>query len=199
VTVHLIRCRGDECTVTVIVSYAGDSAVDSPCAGCARTPRRAGRGQAALAAALAALGGGGAAAQDAVKVDPSHYKVLVNNAQVRVLRIHYGPHETSKPHAHPNSVVTYLTDARTKMDLPGGKSMVMEGKAGESAWAPAGIHTPATSPTRRSTRCWSSSRPRGAGGGSNGPEGTEKGTATATVPAVVPNSVHCHRVKLLTR
>ena len=32
-------------------------------------------------------------AQDAVKVDPQHYKVEFENDQVRVLRIHYGPHE----------------------------------------------------------------------------------------------------------
>ena len=35
------------------------------------------------------------AAQDPVKVDPKHYKVELENAQVRVLRIHYGPHEKS--------------------------------------------------------------------------------------------------------
>jgi quercetin dioxygenase-like cupin family protein len=98
--------------------------------------------RAALAAAVVALTSGSALAQDAVKVDPKHYKVLVENAQVRVLRIHYGPHETSVRHAHPNAVVTYLTDGRIKMLLGNGKTVISTGKAGESLWTPAGVHTP---------------------------------------------------------
>ena len=97
---------------------------------------------AALAAAAVAFASSAALAQDAVKVDPKHYKVLVNNSQVRVLRIHYGPHETSVRHSHPNSVVTYLTDGRIKMLLGNGKTITETGKAGESQWAPAGVHTP---------------------------------------------------------
>lgn len=98
--------------------------------------------RAALAAATIAFASSAALAQDAVKVDPKHYKVLVDNAQVRVLRIHYGPHETSVRHSHPNSVVTYLTDGHIKMLLGNGKTITQTGKAGESQWTPAGIHTP---------------------------------------------------------
>lgn len=48
---------------------------------------------------------------DPVLVDPKHYKVEFENAQVRVLRIHYGPHENGAMHEHIlNRVVTYLTD-----------------------------------------------------------------------------------------
>jgi hypothetical protein len=39
--------------------------------------------------------------QDPIKVDPKHYKVAIDNPQVRVLRIHYGPHEKSVMHEHP--------------------------------------------------------------------------------------------------
>jgi len=98
--------------------------------------------RAACAAALLAFTSGAALAQDAVKVDPKHYRVLVDNAQVRVLRIHYGPHETSVRHSHPNSVVTYLTDGRIKMLLGNGKTIMSNGKAGEAQYAPAGVHTP---------------------------------------------------------
>jgi hypothetical protein len=42
-----------------------------------------------------------AAAQDAVTVDPKHYKVEFENDQVRVLRLTYGPHEKSVMHEHP--------------------------------------------------------------------------------------------------
>jgi quercetin dioxygenase-like cupin family protein len=96
----------------------------------------------AIAAVAAALASNAALAQDAVKVDPKHYTVLVNNAQVRVLRIHYGPGETSVRHSHPNSVVTYLTDGRIKMLLGNGKTTTLTGKAGQAEWTPAGVHTP---------------------------------------------------------
>lgn len=99
-------------------------------------------GRIAVAAAAAAFASNAALAQDAVKVDPKHYTVLVDNAQVRVLRIHYGPHETSVRHSHPNSVVTYLTDGRIKMLLGNGKTMTLTGKAGQAEWTPAGVHTP---------------------------------------------------------
>lgn len=98
--------------------------------------------RATLAVATIALGSSSALAQDAVKVDPKHYTVLIDNAQVRVLRIHYGPHETSVRHFHPNSVVTYLTDGRIKMLLSNGKTSTLTGKAGQAEWTPAGIHTP---------------------------------------------------------
>jgi len=98
--------------------------------------------RAALAAAAVAFVSSAALAQDVVKADPKHYKVLVDNPQVRVLRIHYGPHETSVRHSHPNSVVTYLTDGRIKMLLGNGKTVIQSGKAGQSEWAPAGVHTP---------------------------------------------------------
>ena len=42
--------------------------------------------RAALAAAVVAFASGAAFAQDPVKVDPKHYKVVFENSQVRVLR-----------------------------------------------------------------------------------------------------------------
>jgi quercetin dioxygenase-like cupin family protein len=98
--------------------------------------------RAALAAASVAFVSSAALAQDAVKVDPKHYTVLADNAQVRVLRIHYGPHETSVRHSHPDSVVTYLTDGRIKMLLGNGKTITQSAKAGEAQYTPAGVHTP---------------------------------------------------------
>ena len=43
-----------------------------------------------------------AAAQDAVKVDPGHYKVLIDNPAVRVLKVTYAPKAKSPMHAHPD-------------------------------------------------------------------------------------------------
>jgi quercetin dioxygenase-like cupin family protein len=98
--------------------------------------------RAALAAASIAFVSSVALAQDATKVDPKHYKVITENAQVRVLHIHYGPHETSVSHSHPDSVVTYLTDGNMKFVLGNGKTITAKAKAGEAEFAPAGIHTP---------------------------------------------------------
>jgi quercetin dioxygenase-like cupin family protein len=98
--------------------------------------------RAALAAGLAAFAAGAVSAQDAAKVDPKHYKVMIDNAQVRVLRIHYGPHETSVMHSHPDGVVTYLSDGRMSFLLPGGKTITSSGKRGQSIWAPGGPHKP---------------------------------------------------------
>ena len=96
----------------------------------------------ALLAALLCLAGSAAFAQDPVKVDPKHYTVAFENSQVRVLKIHYGPHEKSVMHKHPDAVVTYLTDVHVKFTMPDGKSVESTGKAGETSWTPAGTHLP---------------------------------------------------------
>jgi hypothetical protein len=52
-----------------------------------------------------------ASALDPTLVDQRHYKVEFENAQVRVLRVHYGAHETGAEHQHMlNRVVLYLND-----------------------------------------------------------------------------------------
>jgi hypothetical protein len=51
---------------------------------------------------------------DPVSVDAQHYKVALENDAVRVLRIHFGPHEKSPSHEHIlNRVVLYLNDQGT--------------------------------------------------------------------------------------
>ena len=83
-----------------------------------------------------------AVAQDAVKADPKHYTVISENDQVRILKAHYGPHEKSVMHSHPNAVAVYLTDAKVKMTLPDGKSSDASAKAGTAGFTPAGTHLP---------------------------------------------------------
>lgn len=80
--------------------------------------------------------------QDPVKVDAQHYKVESENAKVRILRIHYGPHEKSPMHYHPDSVAIFLTDSDVKFGLPGGKSEEKKSKAGDAVFTPAGKHAP---------------------------------------------------------
>ena len=89
--------------------------------------------------ALAQPGGGKA---DPVKVDARHYKVEFENESVRVLRISYAPGEKSVMHYHPNAVAVYLTDGKTRMTTPDGKSQDMAVKAGAASWTAAGSHLP---------------------------------------------------------
>jgi hypothetical protein len=81
-------------------------------------------------------------AQDPVKVDPKHYQVLFENDRVRVLKIHYGPHEKSVMHWHPDSVVTFLADEHAKFTFPDGTSQETSAKAGTTLWTPAATHLP---------------------------------------------------------
>ena len=84
----------------------------------------------------------GAVAQDAVEVDPDHYEVALENEHVRVLLINYAPGETSVMHYHPAGVSVFVTDINVEFELPDGTKMVLEGKAGETSWIPAGHHLP---------------------------------------------------------
>jgi len=100
------------------------------------------RQQIPLAMAALCLLVSSARAQDPVKVDPKHYAVELENDHVRVLKIHYGPHEKSVMHEHPDSVAVFLTDGDVKFGLPGGKAQESHVKAGAAQWTPGGKHLP---------------------------------------------------------
>ena len=89
-----------------------------------------------LVAALPAL------AQDATKVDSKHYKVEFENSRVRIVRVHYGPHEKSVMHTHPDAVAIFQTDGRVKFTFPNGKTEERDMKAGTSLYTPATRHLP---------------------------------------------------------
>lgn len=82
-------------------------------------------------------------AQDAVKTDSKHYKVISENSQVRILRIHYGPHEKSVMHSHPDAVLVVLSGGgKTKFTFPDGKTQVVEMKPGDAQFTPHTVHLP---------------------------------------------------------
>jgi uncharacterized RmlC-like cupin family protein len=82
------------------------------------------------------------AVQDPVKVDPKHYKVEVENEQVRVLRVHYGAHEKSLMHSHPDSVAIFQNNIHCRFTLPDGKTEEHRFGASETVYMPAGSHLP---------------------------------------------------------
>jgi quercetin dioxygenase-like cupin family protein len=79
-------------------------------------------------------------AQDATKVEPKHYHVAFENEHVRVIDMHYGPHEKSGMHDHPAGVAVYITAGHFRFMDENGKVMEAEAKAGEARWFPAFKH-----------------------------------------------------------
>jgi beta-alanine degradation protein BauB len=85
---------------------------------------------------------GAALAQDAVKVDPSHYKVVFENESVRVLKIGYAPGGKSTMHQHPDSIVIPLSPSKVRFGLPDGKTQDSELANEMPQYMPAGTHNP---------------------------------------------------------
>jgi len=81
-------------------------------------------------------------AQDPTKVDSKHYTIVSENDQVRILKVHYGPHEKSVMHSHPAAVAVFLTDAKGQFNFPDGKKQEFNTKQGDSLYTPAQTHQP---------------------------------------------------------
>ena len=73
-------------------------------------------------------------AQDPVKVSPQHYKVLLENDQVRVLEYRLKPREKEPMHSHPAGVVYVLSGAKLKMSYPDGRTEERAAATGETIW-----------------------------------------------------------------
>jgi mannose-6-phosphate isomerase-like protein (cupin superfamily) len=94
------------------------------------------------AASLVLLFSAALVAQDPVKVDPSHYKVLIDNPTVRVLKISYPAGAKSTMHKHPDSLVVSLADSSVRFQTPDGKSTDEKMPSESARYAPAGDHLP---------------------------------------------------------
>lgn len=82
-----------------------------------------------------------ALAQDAFKVEPTHYKLDFENETVQVVNVHYGPHEKSSLHSHPGGVVVTLTPGHLKFTDEHGKVRETHSMAGEARWFPPFKHS----------------------------------------------------------
>jgi len=91
---------------------------------------------------LAALWSTSALAQDPVKVDPAHYKLVFENPSVRVLTITYAPGESSTMHQHPDSIVIPLVTSKVRFATPDGKSTDAELAKDTAMYSAAGSHNP---------------------------------------------------------
>ena len=94
-----------------------------------------------LAAALA-LPGTAPFAQDVMKAAPGHYKVLVDNAEVRVVENTLAPGEKDAEHTHPAGWYYVTAPGSMKVRFADGRTEMWQPKLGESGWMEAeGPHT----------------------------------------------------------
>jgi beta-alanine degradation protein BauB len=97
-----------------------------------------------LAAIVAALGGSGsAAAQDAAVMQPSAYRVVLENDKLRVLEFNSRPGMGvcgSGVHSHPPHLTVVLSAAKARVKLPGSKTFVAAFKPGDVFWSEAETH-----------------------------------------------------------
>ncbi|HWK12115.1 MAG TPA: cupin domain-containing protein [Vicinamibacterales bacterium] len=87
-------------------------------------------------------------AQDPTKVDPAHYKTIVDNPSVRVLRITYPAGAKSKMHEHPDSMVVVLSSGKMSFTTSDGKTEERELPADSAMFTPAGTHLPSNLGTK---------------------------------------------------
>lgn len=90
--------------------------------------------------ALSAFCAASAMAQDPAKVAPDIYKVLLDNASVRVLEVSGKAGQKAAMHRHPNYVVYSLADGSVKHTDPKGAVADSSLKAGQAMWRDAESH-----------------------------------------------------------
>ena len=90
-----------------------------------------------------------ALAQDPVKVDSAHYKLVFENASVRILRIGYPAGAKSTMHQHPDSIVIPLVASKVRFAMPDGKTQDSDLASESAMYTPAGTHNPTNVGTTR--------------------------------------------------
>ena len=86
-------------------------------------------------------------AQDPVKVDPTHYKSILDNAAVRVLKVDYAPGTKSPMHSHPDAIVLALAASKVQFTGPDKKTVDSDMANESGMYTPAGSHSSAAGAT----------------------------------------------------
>jgi beta-alanine degradation protein BauB len=73
-------------------------------------------------------------AQDVVKVAPEHNKVILENADVRVVENTLGPGERDAMHTHPSGWYYVTKPGTMRVFFADGKKATWEAKQGEGGW-----------------------------------------------------------------
>src|SRR5689334_11024587 len=80
-------------------------------------------------------------AQDAVQVDPKHFKVEYQDVKTRVVREILGPGETAPMHSHPERVLVVVRGGKLRITDAAGKTEVADMKAGDVEHLDPSAHT----------------------------------------------------------
>jgi quercetin dioxygenase-like cupin family protein len=75
-------------------------------------------------------------------VDPRHHKVEFENEHVRVLRINFGPGESSQMHHHPCAIAIGVSDSLLTFHLPDGSTRPAKLGRGQVVLAKPATHNP---------------------------------------------------------
>lgn len=73
-------------------------------------------------------------ALDAVRIEPTRFKVVFENDRVRVVRLRFGPRERGVMVSHPPRVLVTLTDVSVKLLFADGRTDQRGAPAGVAAW-----------------------------------------------------------------
>ncbi len=84
--------------------------------------------------------GKAASGPDPVKADPSHFKVLLNNASVRVLEFRAKPGDKVPMHSHPSYITYNIGGGKTIFTFPDGKTAERDAVAGSVTWNESEAH-----------------------------------------------------------
>jgi quercetin dioxygenase-like cupin family protein len=79
-------------------------------------------------------------AEDAAKVAPHIYKVILENERVRMLEVTIGPGERSELHSHPGYCFYLLSGGRVRFTDPSGETGELELPEGAAMWRDAEEH-----------------------------------------------------------
>jgi quercetin dioxygenase-like cupin family protein len=77
---------------------------------------------------------------DPVMTDPELYKVIFENARVRILEYSDKPGDKTSPHGHPDSVMLTLTSFQRRLTTDG-RQVEVELQAGQVRWLDAQRHS----------------------------------------------------------
>jgi quercetin dioxygenase-like cupin family protein len=80
---------------------------------------------------------GPAAAQDAAKVAPQTFRVVLDNDRVRVMEARFRPGDKIGLHSHPDHLYYALTDGSLVLKPPGRTPYEITLTVGEALWLPA--------------------------------------------------------------
>ena len=79
--------------------------------------------------------------QDPVAVNPKMVSVVFENDRVRVLRVHFGPHDHLETHSHPSLVVVSLTVNTRRAYRPDGSHRDATSNPGDVHWREPSTHS----------------------------------------------------------